>query len=431
MVHAIADRDMSRVTQVIWPRRCADFLTKGVGWIAVVVMATGGRVAAADAMPHSVNLAPEFEKQGLTPLAQGNRSDCSLFAVTGVAEFACARHAGAPHCRLSEEFLIWASDKATGQSGDQAMFYKAVQGLNTFGACAADLMPYDDKPNPHRQPSPRAIADARKLRERWRIEWIKRWSVDRELTERELLAIKHALVNGHPVACGLRWPKNLKGDKLLMVPPANQVFDGHSIVFVGYEDGPGQPGGGLLRFRNSFGEKWGDHGYGTISYAYARTYANDAICLLLGPPESEIPTVRYEAETMPVLAAVMCEASPQKMNGFGRLMWSCGEQLCCRAAKGGFVELGFDVHKSGRYRVRLLATAAPDYGIVRVGLDGRALPHQFDLYSGQVSPAGSLELGTHELAPGRHRLRVTAISKDVAAKGFFFGLDAVDLIAVN
>jgi Papain family cysteine protease len=413
------------------PQRFANPATTGLAWSAIVALAASCGGAVADALPHSVDLTPEFQKQGLVALAQGKRDDCSLFAVTGVVEFECARRAMAPHGRLSEEFLIWASDKATGQTGDQAMFYNAVQGLNTYGICAAELMPYDDKPNPHRQASPRAMADARKLRERWRIEWIKRWSVDRQLTERELLAIKHALVNGHPVACGLRWPKNLNGDKLLIVPPTKQVFDGHSIVFVGYEDGPGQPGGGLLRFRNSFGEKWGDHGYGTMSYAYARTYANDAICLHLGPPESETPTVRYEAETMPVLATVKCEASPQKMNDFGRLMWSKGEQLCCRSAKGGFVELGFDVHKPGRYRVRLLATAAPDYGVVRVGLDGRTLPHQFDLYCGRVSPAGSLELGTHELAPGRHRLRVTAISKDAAAKGLFFGLDALDLIAAK
>jgi hypothetical protein len=36
---------------------------------------------------------------------------------------------------LSVEFSIWASNKAAGESGDQAMFYKAVQGLNVFGIC--------------------------------------------------------------------------------------------------------------------------------------------------------------------------------------------------------------------------------------------------------------------------------------------------------
>ncbi|HVC98291.1 MAG TPA: C1 family peptidase [Pirellulales bacterium] len=412
-------------------RRVRRFLREGLGWIAVVAMASVGGAAEADALPKAVNLIPDFQKQGLIPLAQGNRDDCSLFAITGVTEFECARHAAAPHGRLSEEFLIWASDKATGKKGDQAMFYEAVQGLNVHGICAAELMPYKEKRHRHQPPSPQAVADARKLRERWRIEWIKRWSVDRLLSEHELLEIKRALASGHPVACGLRWPNELQGDQLLAVPPANQVFDGHSIVFVGYEDDRGQPGGGLLRFRNSSGADWGDQGYGSMSYAYARTYANDAIGLRLGPEGSEFPTVRYEAETMTVLAAAKCEAAPQKMNDFGGLMWSHGEQLFCHARKGGFVELDFVVKKPGRYRVRVLATAAPDFGIVRAALDNRRLPREFDLYCGRVSPAGSLELGTHELAPGRHRLRMTAVSKDAVAKGFSFGLDAVDLIAAN
>jgi hypothetical protein len=420
-----------RMNHVTRPQRIAHSATRRLAWTAIVALAGSCGVAAADALPHSVDLTPDFQKQGLVPLAQGKRDDCSLFAVTGVVEFECAHHALAPRGRLSEEFLIWASDKATGQTGDQAMFYKAVQGLNTYGVCAAELMPYEDKPNAQRQPSPGAIADAQKLRERWRIEWIKRWSTDRRLSERELQKIKHALAHGHPVACGLRWPKKLKGHEMLAVPPPAQVFDGHSIVFVGYEDDPEQPRSGLLRFRNSWGATWGDHGYGTMSYAYARAYANDAVCLLLGPPESEIPTVRYEAEAMPVMAAARCETSPQRMDDFGRLMWSNGEQLFCRAGKGGFVELDFNVRKRVRYRVRLLATAAPDYGIVRVALDGKTLPHEFDLYSGRVSPAGSLELGTHEMVAGRHRLRVTAIAKDGAANGFFFGLDALDLIAAN
>jgi hypothetical protein len=403
----------------------------GIAVVAVWINYDAPSTVAAESLPRSVDLTPEFEKFGLVPLNQGDRGDCSLFAVTGVTEFECAKHPNAPHHRLSEEFLIWAADKATGQSGDQAMFYKAVLGLNDYGICAAELMPYKNKPDAHRHPTPPAIADARKLRERWRVDWIKRWSVGRPLTERELLEIKQSLANGHPVACGMRWPKNLTGSQILAVLPANQVFDGHSIALVGYEDDRSQPGGGVFRFRNSFGDKWGEHGYGTMSYGYVRAYANDAMRLRLGPPGSEIPTARYEAESLPVLAAGGCQPAPQNMHDFGPKMWSHGEQLTCNAKKGGFVELGFDVRKPGRYRVRVLATAAPDFGVIRAALDGRPLPREFDLYCGQVAPAGSLELGTHELAPGRHRLRITAVGKEAASKGFFFGLDALDLIAVN
>jgi hypothetical protein len=400
-----------------------------IAWRVAAILAISalGREAVAAELPAKVDLKPQFQDFGLTARQQGNRDDCSLFAVTGVVEYERARHLAKSPERLSEEFLIWAGDKASGQPGDQAMFWKAVAGLNTYGICSEERMPYGNRSRP-RRPSPQALAEARELAERWQVEWIKRWSVDRRLTDHQLVEIKRALAHGHPVACGLRWPKNLKGSALLNVPAPNEVFDGHSIVFVGYEDGPGKPGGGAFTFRNSDGPNWGQQGYGLISYAYAKAYANDALWLRLEPPHSEVPTVRYEAESMRVLAASNCQAAPQRMNDFSPKLWSHGEQLFCNAKKEGSVRLGFEVRKPGRYRVRMLATAAPDFGTISATLDGRNLPGAFDLYCGRVSPAGSLELGTHELAAGPHALRVTSVGKNPASKGFSFGVDALDLI---
>lgn len=109
-------------------------------------------------------------------------------------------------------------------------------------------------------------------------------------------------------------------------------------------------------------------------------------------------------------------------------MWSGGKQLFCITHKDGFVELSFPVARAGRYRVRVLATAAPDFAKVRVTLDGHTVAPDFDLYCGMVSPAGSLEMGTHELAAGRHRLRFTAVGRNPASTGYRFGIDAIDLL---
>ncbi len=397
---------------------------------SVVVLATVGTASAQEGrLPPKVDLRHEFVKLGITPHAQFDRDVCSLFAITGVADFEYARAHPLLRKRLSEEFLIWAANEATGKGHDQAMFYEAVAGLNAFGTCAAELMPYDEKSDPNRGPLPMARADAKERSHRWCAEWIKRWDVDRPLSEAQLIAIKRALAHGHPVACGLRWPKTLKGAALIEVPPPRDVRDGHSIAFTGYEDDPGKKGGGVFYFRNSFGPRWGNNGYGTMSYAYARAYANDALWLKLGAPGSEVPIARYEAEAMPVLARDKCETTPQNMSSWGRGMWSRGEQLFCRAQHGGSVELGFDVSKPGRFRLRVLGTAGPDFGIIRVALDGKVERPHIDLYSGRVCPAGSLELGIHDLAAGRHRLRFTAVGKDPASKNFSFGLDAVDLLA--
>jgi hypothetical protein len=116
------------------------------------------------------------------------------------------------------------------------------------------------------------------------------------------------------------------------------------------------------------------------------------------------------------------------MNDWEPSLWSQGKQLYVAAKRNSTVVLRFDVGQPGRYRVRVLGTAAPDYGTIHIRLDGRPGRPSVDLYSGRVCPAGSLELGTHELAAGEHRLRVASVGKDSASGGFSFGLDALDLL---
>jgi len=222
--------------------------------IVCLVMPAG--IGKAAPPPSQATVVPELEKDGLTAVDQGDRDDCSLFAITGVAELESFRRPATPHERLSEEYLIWASRQFSGNTDDQAMFYEAVAGLNALGVCPAEAMPYAGKTDPSGKPSPEAIEQARELRERWDAHWIKRWSVDSRLSEQELDSIKAALAKGHAVACGLRWPKDLKGSALLAPPKPDQVFDGHSIMLVGYQDAPGG-NGGEFTFRNSSGPGWG------------------------------------------------------------------------------------------------------------------------------------------------------------------------------
>jgi hypothetical protein len=378
-------------------------------------------------LPAKVDLAAEFGKLGIPPLSQGGRNTCSLFAVAGIADFERAR-SGAGGERLSVEFLTWAANEAAGLRGDQAMFYEAVHGLNTLGICSAEQMPYEPAGDARRRPNERSLSDAKKLSASWQVQWIKRWDVTRGLAEPELLAIKNALASGHPVACGLRWPKRTKGAEIRDVPPPEQVFDGHSIVFTGYEDDAANSQEGLLQFRNSAGEQWGNKGYGVMSYSYARAYANDAFWLRLGEPGSETPLERFEAESITVLSKTNCEAAPQRLGRRRQSMWSQGTHLLCQAQEGGSIDLAIHAAKAGRYRLRILATAAPDFGTIRASLDGKALPGDFDLYSGRLSPAGSLELGEHELAAGEHRIALSVAGKNAASTNYWFGLDAIDLL---
>jgi len=108
-------------------------------------------------------------------------------------------------------------------------------------------------------------------------------------------------------------------------------------------------------------------------------------------------------------------------------MWSQGRQLFCGSQEGGFVEFGLSVRNTRRYRLRVPATAAPNFGIVQVALDGKPVGLDFDLYSGRVCPSGALELGTQALTAGQHRLRFTVVGKSPVSAGHSFGLDAVEL----
>lgn len=388
-------------------------------------------VRSAAEMPVSTDLAPRFRAFGLDPRSQGARNTCSLFAVTAIANYEYCRAATHPGERPSEEFLVWAANEATGLGGDQAMFYEAVHGLNTLGICREESMPYRASSDPAQHPSPQAIADAKTRAERWQVHWIRRWNVASPLSDIEFGAIKSALAADHPVACGLRWPSAQSGSDILDVPAPDGVYDGHSIVLTGYRDDRKATGGGLFMFRNSAGPGWGIGGYGTMSYAYVRAYANDAFWLEYGRPECEAPAVRIEAETMEVGARERCDPSVQSMRPWGAGMWSHGKQLVCRAEDGGFIELKFSAPDAGRYRVRILATTAQDYGRISAMLDGKPVGDQFDLYSGRISPAGSFELGIHKLRAGDHALRITVAGRHPASTGFSFGLDAVDLLRAD
>ncbi len=376
-------------------------------------------------LPSKADLTVEFTRLGLIPQSQG-ADTCSLHAVASLAEFELAENDPRPKRERSTEFLIWAARKATGKDHDQAMFYEAVCGLNRFGICREAFMPEIAQGHARHPPSKAALADAKEASNRWQAHWIKRWDLKRPLDDAQVHAIKAALARGHPVACGLRWPKVLKGCDVIQVPPPSGVEDGHSVALAGYDDSGNN--GGVFLFRNSWGPKWGRSGYGSISYAYTRAYANDALWLELGPPNSEVPVERFEATALPVVGSSRCHTSVQDMDPWEKLMWTGGKQLFCAAEKGGFVELAFDVRKPGRYRFRVLATAAPDFGTIHMALDGQRLGPQFDLYCGRVSPSGTLELGTQAFAAGRHRMHFVSVGKNAASEGFSFGIDAIDLL---
>lgn len=226
-----------------------------------------------------MDLRPVFEKWGLGPRSQGSRPTCSVFTFTTALEFAAAQVQQRGE-RLSPEFLNWAANEAGQDDHDGGFFSDMWAGFAARGICREAQLPYRPTFAAQFRPDAETQAEAReKLRLGLTLHWIKPWNVTTGLSPDEFQQIKRTLASGWPVCGGLRWPKEAvwKEDVLQMCAP-EQVFDGHSVLLVGYRDDAPQPGGGVLIFRNT--NRGGRDGF--MPYAYAQAYLNDALWISPG-----------------------------------------------------------------------------------------------------------------------------------------------------
>ena len=99
--------------------------------------------------------------------------------------------------------------------------------------------------------------------------------------------------------------------------------------------------------------------------------------------------------------------------------------------EGASVAGDFYVAESGRYEVLAYYTLAPDYGTVQFLLDGVPLGDAVDGYAPGVQRAGPLTLGTVDLAAGEHTFAVQVVGRNAASRGYFAGLDLLELKRVE
>ncbi len=246
-----------------------------------------------------VDLRPTIKSRGLAIRDQGNRGTCTVFATTFLIEYERAGITGVHGTadKLSEEYLNWAGNKATGEDADGGFFTKFIAGYQAWGIAKSASMPYRATYNSAHPATPSAstIAAAKALFPvRYPFTILKVWNDQAGMTSAELQNVLATLRSGRPVATGIWWLTNFStvtvdGVPLLKDYPrsANNtaqppMFDGHSIDLVGFHQSSAFPGGGYFIFRNSFGPSFGDAGYGFVSFQYLRTYSNDAIAI--SPP---------------------------------------------------------------------------------------------------------------------------------------------------
>ena len=83
------------------------------------------------------------------------------------------------------------------------------------------------------------------------------------------------------------------------------------------------------------------------------------------------------------------------------------------------------VDKASAYEIAAAFTKAPDYGVIRVAIDGKTLVDGLDLYEpGRVVSTNALLLGTMELAAGSHEIEIEIVGTNPnAVKQFMVGVD--------
>ncbi len=112
----------------------------------------------------------------------------------------------------------------------------------------------------------------------------------------DLEGIKGALTRGQPVIVGMMTPdrfQQLRGSSVF-VDESSEAGYGHAMVIVGYDEKRG-----AFKLLNSWGESWGDRGYGWVAYATMRQRGREYYVM-------DVPS----APPRPVLAPPPVQATP-------------------------------------------------------------------------------------------------------------------------
>ena len=212
--------------------------------------------------------AVDLRQQGtLTPVDdQGAIGSCVGHGVTEACE-SLQLIRKQPRVDLSRLFVyfatrVWVEGEDPHQDGG-CMIRDAMKALRLFGVCKEELWPYIPA-NYATAPPKACVTEALSH------------AIIAYFRCPNLAAIKLSLAQGYPVVIGFSVPTSMmtsEVDRTGVVPyPASDegFVGGHCVLLCGYDDAKN-----LLTFQNSWGEGWGDKGFGYLPYKYVETWLAD------------------------------------------------------------------------------------------------------------------------------------------------------------
>jgi C1A family cysteine protease len=149
------------------------------------------------------------------------------------------------------------------QEDSGAMIRDGIKTLVRWGYCSEELCPYITKDFTQR-PSTKAYKEAKK-------HIITSYHSVANLNEMlKCLAEGYPVIFGITVYDGFMTQTVMKSGTVNMPKPNESPAGGHAILAVGYDQDKKR-----IIFRNSWGESYGDKGYGTLPYEYLNKLASD------------------------------------------------------------------------------------------------------------------------------------------------------------
>jgi C1A family cysteine protease len=190
---------------------------------------------------------------------QGQLGSCTANATAAAVDF--ERKKQAEQFLTPSRLFIYYNERVIEDEVNQDAGAELRDGLKTVsaqGVCAESEWPYDVSQFAVKPPE-KCYADAVKCKALYYAH-----------VPQTAYYISHCMsILGRPIAFGISAFSGLESDqaaKTGIVPmpgPDESPIGGHAICLVGYDDSKQ-----LFTFRNSWGESWGDKGYGYLPYAY-------------------------------------------------------------------------------------------------------------------------------------------------------------------
>jgi hypothetical protein len=225
----------------------------------------------------SVDLRPLLPAVG----HQEKRNTCSAFAATALMEYLIKQDAGKT-VRLSVSYAYWLGKNKAVDTDLLRGMYADIDGLAgwlavkafAFGCIEDAAWPYESQNWEQLKDRRGNDPDGKPLPERFtgippKMLSQLPYKMKPIFIEREKIA-DFILTRKKPVVFNILWCRNAideAGDFRMPTDEEAKSGDGHVILLVGYDKATKR-----FLFRNSWGEKWGKNGYGTVPEEYILKY---------------------------------------------------------------------------------------------------------------------------------------------------------------